>query len=164
MNEYKKAEAEVNHRYKIYKDKMVIGIFIILFVQAFGVLVYVQTVSPLPSAAVVSISPNSVELSNPNVCPGDKISYEVILSILEPSVIEADISIISMETGNTVFGTEYSIPARPRDRIEEILVPIVYTVPDLPPGDYRRVTGLSPKNRGADSAFSSVYFTVVDGC
>jgi hypothetical protein len=143
---------------------MLIGFVAVLILQAIGLTYYLRNVQPPPSPSVLELTPHLILLPNPDLCPGDVIEYEILLTVMEPSIIEADISIINSDTGNTIAGTEFSVPARPRDKAESLTVPIRYTVPELPPGNYRRVTGVSPKNRGAETSFASVPFSIRRDC
>ena len=144
--------------------KMILGFVLVLILQGVIFVYYISSVGPPPSPSVIDLQPDIVYLENSALCPNDIVTHDITLSVKSPTVIEADISIINEDTGGTVSGTEASVPSRPRDRAETLIVPVRWSVPDLPPGNYRRVTGISPKNRGGESSFVTVPFSIMTDC
>lgn len=161
---------KLEHKYNKTMRRMVIAVIAVFLLQALSIYYYVSTVQPPPSPATIVVIPEIVQLPDPYVCPHDTVSYMLSIDILSPSVIETTINIIDEDgvmTGNvgaTIPGSETSLPARARDKVEKITQLVTWTVPDLKPGAYRRATGLTPQNRGAVPAIVSVPFEVMENC
>ena len=95
-------------------------------------------------------------------CPGDVMTFSTDGTITKPSVLQVNVAVIA-EDGQAIRGTlrEAVIPrARPVQRVDTI----TWTVPELSPGNYARVTSVTFGNVDSDPVFSEVPFTIRDDC
>lgn len=101
-------------------------------------------------------------------CPGDAVEYLLELRVNRPVILLAVSSILAGHDGKgrTVqfaSGGDLVLTARPTG---DALVSGMarFTVPDLPPGDYQRVTGFGSWSVDSDPVFVPVNFTVKGDC
>ena len=125
--------------------------------------VYAILREPTLADPVLKFSPSASVQSAP-VCPGDSIRIDTVFTINEPAVIANEINVISEATGLTVWHGADTIHDNPRDRAESVKFVLDWPVPDLPAGEYRRVSAIWAANKSAEPAFFVMYFTVGEDC
>ena len=133
---------------------------------AIGALIVVQfpvALAPPP----VDIGPVKIKTEMP-VCPGDHVEFLASVVNEKPEVIDVSSVVYDDETKMFMPGTAIDRPALPRPYSrEEVVVfdtPIGFDVPDVPPGNYTRVSSFVSHNADTVPVFMFVPFQVGEDC
>ena len=140
----------------------------IISVLIFGIMMVVAIIVALQIP--VAFQNNPIEIINfsypasTKVCPGDFIPLQITLEIKGPSLTRIHTSVVDV-AGNTVRGTEESMPPRPHIETVVLRQTTNWEIPEnLAPGNYKRLTAMVVVNHDADPVFLSVPFTVSPLC
>ena len=100
------------------------------------------------------------------VCPGEVYRMAVRVTVHGESVLEVINVFLDAETYAPVPVTnpffDVRLRAYPRDATYE--QPISWVVPDVPPGDYIRITAATLRYADAEPTFLELPFSVKEGC
>lgn len=142
----------------------IFGILTAMIFSAIGMLVAAMLPNALWGPNVTYDVTRADDASS--VCPGDVRTFDVLVGVSQPSVIEV----------NTVFAnaqTHENVPAidpidfsgtRAYPYVTVIPQTVNWQVPALPPGDYVRITAAVSRFSDATPVFIEIPFTVKEGC
>lgn len=109
---------------------------------------------------------NDVAIPRPQkACPGDRLEYDYHIHIEAPAMVRL-VSTVTLPGG---FDTV--LPARTGDTFQfniassgDITDTVGFVVPELPPGSYDRVVGVSRIDLDTFPSFLRIPFTIAEGC
>ena len=140
----------------------IISVLIFGLMMAAGIVVAIQMPVALQSNPIKII--NFSYPASTNVCPGDFIPLQITLEIEGPSLTRIHTSVVDV-AGNTMRGTEESMPPRPHIETVILRQTTNWVIPKtLAPGNYKRLTAMVVVNHDADPVFLSVPFTISPLC
>jgi len=159
-----KAEKNVEIASMLYRAQRRQFFWFIVFVMAFNVAMTLTLFFRPNPASASPMKFDSYSVKEPtSLCPGEFLTYELVLNVQEDAVLESDSSIWATDPpGTAQFSQDYQ-----RAIIEG---PITYTtntrwpVADLPPGDYERRIAVSTSSRSAMPTIISIPFSVREDC
>lgn len=97
-------------------------------------------------------------------CPGEELVFELQITITEPAIIGVNEAVIYADSGDFVPGTLYTDQAKPFVEPIPLDLQTSYIIPDLEPGEYKRITAMSSSTSDANPVFVVVPFSVRDDC
>ena len=149
------------HRKERIQD-FVIGALILAIVMVSGIIFTLQFPVPLRKTPVVvtSIYPSDTI----DVCPGDSFDYAVDVDILEPGILSLSVGVIDLESGDTLRGTTGKVGPFPRDEPVSITESGSFVVPDLPPGEYKRVMAIDLEHADSVPVMWDFKFSIGEHC
>ena len=151
-----------------FRYNHVLGLAVGLFLMVGANLMLLAALFFIPSTPVsasVDFIPHTIHADGASdTCPGEVLAYTVNLKIVRPSVVEVTEGFIDLNTNQDpgVGPTEFESRVKPFVGSSEIERELL--IPDLPPGDYAHVVGVTSKNLGSAPAFLIVPFTIGDEC
>ena len=125
----------------------------------------------LTVAVMVAISywstapaPAYVEYRNPladagAMCAGQRFTQTIALSVKAPAILSAVVSVLDMKEEIVVANALLFTTAIPHAK--DIVDTTAWLVPNLPPGDYQRVVGVTTYGRSSQPAFMVTKFKVI---
>lgn len=141
-----------------------IGAAVMLFFAAVGM--YVATLFP-SALRNSSVKYTILEQDTFSVtCPGDLHRFMVEVNIIEPSIIEVTTVFVDAKTQQVmpVENPFYLTRTRVYSRSSAYVQPITWIVPNVPPGDYLRVTAAISKYVNSKPTMIEIPFTVAENC
>lgn len=140
----------------------IIGALILACVLGAAIAVMLQYPIPLRDTPIVlrDIMPKEVL----SVCPGEQFDYSVGIDVLDAGILSLSVGIIDMSTGDTVRGTTGMVGPFPRDEPVSMTEEGYFIVPDLPPGEYKRVMAIDLEHADSIPVMWNFKFTIGEHC
>lgn len=154
---------DVNHRIRRERiQDWIIGALVLACVLGVAIIFVLQYPVPLRTTPIVfheSIIPEDRVF-----CPGDVVPLIHDVSITEPSILKLHVAIIDADTENLINSTVQETPSFPRDTPVRFTEEVEFAVPDLPPGNYKRVTAIARGGVDSIPVFLTVHFSIGEQC
>lgn len=116
----------------------------------------------IPSDVPIRIKDVEILSSTENVCPGDEVDIIIHSDLVEPTIVDVNVAIYDSESGDIVDSTRENLGSVPRYKRGEYDEKISFVIPDLPAGNYERVTGLTSGNFDTKPAFVTIPFSIAE--
>jgi hypothetical protein len=140
-------------------------IVIVIMVLLAALMIYAAM---LPSQTQPSVVEWMEDTYSPVVgCPGDEVAYTLRLRVSKPAVLFVAVAQLrGGEEGDTIQGNQMG-------QLFTTIIPsartitdndAVWTIPDLPPGDYVRVVAAGTLTEPSQPAIRLQPYTIVEGC
>lgn len=135
-----------------------IGTMIIAAILA-GIVIFMGN---RPLEPFVSYKISEIGLTS-DLCPGDIVPTKVDAVIRSPSVVNVSVT-FAQANGLNLVGTQQELGVRVFDKPTSFVQDISWVVPELPPGDYIRVTAITSQFADVKPWFLRIPFSIREGC
>lgn len=141
---------------------VLIGTLTFALLSAFIMLLFARQ-DIIPSAPIV-VRGQGFSEGTGAVCSGDEVTVVTTMDILDPSVIELNLSVMD-EANTTVWLPKNPVMTVPRsEAVVDVVSKMHWVVPDLPPGNYVRIAAITARNTDSKPIFNNIPFTISDNC
>ena len=140
----------------------IIGALVLACVLGVAIIFVLQYPVPLRDTPIVFHE--SIIPENRVFCPGDVVPLIHDVSITEPSILKLHVAIIDADTENIIHSTVQETPSYPRDAPVRITKEVEFVVPELPPGNYKRVTAIARGGVDSIPVFLTIHFSIGEQC
>ena len=141
---------------------IIIGAIITMILLSITFLAMLQFPIPLRETPIDLLS---VRMPEQTVyCPGERFTYVTDVAVTEPGIFTLHVGIMEAESKRFIDSTLEQLPSVPRSQTTRVKQPVVFEIPDLPPGNYIRVAGIDADHVDSVPIFIEVPFTIRGDC